>query len=139
MTKKAPETTSEHHGSVGKRLKDARKAVGISQAELAKMCDLTQSAVSDIEREKSSTSIFLPQIANALGVSAIWLATGKGSHEPIEVAKDINEALQAAWDDVDEAIKAILKASPAKMTEASEKLLIARNRFSLQLAKGEFG
>ncbi|MBR2512734.1 MAG: helix-turn-helix domain-containing protein [Halomonas sp.] len=60
------------------RLKKARKLAGLNQAELAKKIGVQQTSISDLERGKSKSTSFSTQIAHELGVSALWLATGKG-------------------------------------------------------------
>ncbi|MFI2816785.1 LexA family protein [Vreelandella lionensis] len=60
------------------RLKKARKLAGLNQAELAQKIGVQQTSISDLERGKSKSTSFSTQIAHELGVSALWLATGKG-------------------------------------------------------------
>ncbi|WP_422101975.1 LexA family protein [Vreelandella sp.] len=60
------------------RLKKARKLAGLNQAELAQKIGVQQTSISDLERGKSKSTSFATQIAHELGVSALWLATGKG-------------------------------------------------------------
>ena len=65
--------------TIGKRVRQARKAANINQTELAKMIGVTQATISDLEVRHAASSKFLVDIARALGVSALWLATGEGS------------------------------------------------------------
>lgn len=60
------------------RLKFARNQKGMSQSQLGKAIGKSQSAIAALEsgRNKESTNIIL--LAQVLGVSAIWLATGQG-------------------------------------------------------------
>lgn len=60
------------------RLKQARKAKGLSQAEVARGVGLKQAAVGHIESGRSQNSKYLPQIAKYLGVNYDWLLTGQG-------------------------------------------------------------
>lgn len=60
------------------RLKAARKHAGLNQAELATRIGVQQTSISDLERGKSKSTSFSTQIAHELGVSALWLATGRG-------------------------------------------------------------
>jgi len=64
--------------TLSERLIETRRSNGISQQELAKRVRCSQSLIGNLEagRQKSSTKI--PQIAAALGVTAIWLSQGKG-------------------------------------------------------------
>ncbi|MFC0708677.1 XRE family transcriptional regulator [Azorhizophilus paspali] len=60
------------------RLKTARKHAKLTQAQLAGRVGVNQTSVSDLERGKSQSTSYIAQIAQACGVSAIWLASGKG-------------------------------------------------------------
>lgn len=65
------------------RVRQARKAAGMSQKQLAKAADISQTTVSDIERGRNLRSANTLHLAVALGVSAEWLATGAGQmHNP---------------------------------------------------------
>lgn len=62
------------------RLITSRKAKGLSQEELAKKAGLkSQSIIGMLESGARKSSSYIPQIAEALGVDAVWLATGKFS------------------------------------------------------------
>lgn len=65
--------------SIGTRTKQARKAAKMTQAELASRSGLKQSTISDLEVGKSQGTTYLASLAAALGVSALWLETGRGS------------------------------------------------------------
>lgn len=61
------------------RLKTARKAKKLSQAEVAEHIDgLSQSAYSQLESGKSRTTTKLIELASLFGVNTNWLATGQG-------------------------------------------------------------
>lgn len=61
------------------RLKAARDRKGLTQAELAKAAGLkNQSIIGSLESEYRKTSAYIPAIADALDVPAIWLSDGKG-------------------------------------------------------------
>jgi len=65
---------------IGKRLREAREAKGLSQAELADLIGRDKSAISLLEADKRGANVELvSRLAIALGVSADWLAFGKGS------------------------------------------------------------
>lgn len=64
--------------TVGARVRICRQALKMSQLELAKLAGLTQPTISSLERGGSNTSGSLASIADALGVSALWLETGLG-------------------------------------------------------------
>lgn len=63
----------------GKRLKQARTEAGLTQKALAVKAGIKQATVSELENDKYHGSAFAPQLAAALGVSALWLANEKGS------------------------------------------------------------
>lgn len=63
----------------GARLKQARKAAGLNQTELAHRCGVVQSHISGMERGVRAPSIeMLDALSQALGVSAHWLMGGEG-------------------------------------------------------------
>jgi transcriptional regulator with XRE-family HTH domain len=74
----------------GTRVREARTALGMSQSELASRAGLTQPTISGLERGESQTSGSIASIAAALGVSALWLATGRGSREPQIKAREFS-------------------------------------------------
>lgn len=63
------------------RLKQARKLRKLNQTKLGEMVGLDQTSISDLEQGKSQTTGKLTELAVALRVDPIWLATGKGSME----------------------------------------------------------
>jgi transcriptional regulator with XRE-family HTH domain len=78
--------------SLGGRVRGLRKALGLTQAQLAKQVGVTQSAISDIE--SGDTKVVLgPTMAAlcvALHTNAEWLQHGRGSPAPA-VTTDIEE------------------------------------------------
>lgn len=76
--------------SIGTRTKQARKAAKMTQAELASRSGLKQSTISDLEVGKSQGTTYLASLAAALGVSALWLETGRGSPD-LKDGKPITE------------------------------------------------
>lgn len=60
------------------RIKKARASAGLTQKALADKAGVEQPVISQLETGKNLKSAFLPTIADACGVSAIWLATGDG-------------------------------------------------------------
>ena len=65
--------------SINARVKQARKAAGISQSKLAQVIGITRSACSQWESPQGTTPRRerLEQLAYLLGVSYEWLATGR--------------------------------------------------------------
>lgn len=70
----------------GKRLKEARKNAGLTQAQLAKKVGIGQSTVAELERTANGSS-HVAGIAAACNVSPMWLATGDG---PMKGGMDSN-------------------------------------------------
>lgn len=65
--------------TLSERLKEVRNEKGLTQEELRVKAGLKrQSIIGGLESSDQKTSSYLPQIAEALGVRALWLATGKG-------------------------------------------------------------
>ena len=64
--------------SINARVRQARKAAGISQSRLAQILGVTRSACSQWESAQGTTPRRerLEQLASLLGVSYEWLATG---------------------------------------------------------------
>lgn len=61
------------------RLRTERKSAGLTQTELAKKSGLKhQSHIANLENEYRKGSTHLPNIADALGLHAIWLKNGTG-------------------------------------------------------------
>ena len=61
----------------GKRLLDSRRHAGLTQVQLAKAAGMSHGNYAELEKVGVGSS-FTPQIAEACGVSAHWLATGDG-------------------------------------------------------------
>lgn len=65
--------------TLAKRLVAVRKEAGLSQAELAKLAGVkNQSTIGMLESGERKKSTYIPAIAVALNVSALWLADGRG-------------------------------------------------------------
>lgn len=85
--------------SMGDRLKQARQARKLSQQRLATMSGVSQSTISDIERGRNKGSTEAARLASTLGVSALWLSTGRGPRQdeapirPVLPQKQLNTAL----------------------------------------------
>ncbi len=64
--------------TLGKRIRERRQSMKVTQQELAKALGLTSQHVSAIEQDKRSPSVAsLATIAEELGVSIDYLVTGK--------------------------------------------------------------
>ncbi|WP_444893424.1 helix-turn-helix domain-containing protein [Microbulbifer sp. TRSA001] len=64
------------------RLKEARKAAGKTQKQVAEAVGITQPSYSELENGRSYGTRYIAQIALHLGVNPVWLATGKGEMRP---------------------------------------------------------
>ena len=91
---------------IGKSLQQARIARSLTQAELGALVGLPQSHISKIERGETDFQwTTLEQIANAVGLSAVLVATGlvpvvesltkgregKGEEEPVPLVGSLTE------------------------------------------------
>ena len=68
--------------TVGDRIREEREAQNIDRAELSRRTKIGYSTIAELENGGMKSSTKLPTIADALGVSATWLETGKGVKEP---------------------------------------------------------
>lgn len=62
--------------ALGKRVKEARDKLGISQAQLAERVGLSQQGINKLEQRDSPSSKAIVELAMALGVSPEWLKNG---------------------------------------------------------------
>jgi transcriptional regulator with XRE-family HTH domain len=90
--------------SIGQRIRAARKNAKLTQAELAAKVGMKQGSLSELETGESTGTTLVASIAAALGVSALWLETGKGVPNAIEVDRAEAEHEQKArmilaWED----------------------------------------
>lgn len=75
--------------AIGERLKEVRKERRMSQAELARKVGLRQASISDLESGKTRGTASIAKIASALNVSAMWLETGRGDKEPVQLDNNV--------------------------------------------------
>ncbi len=69
--------------TIGDRIRQRRKAVGLTQVMLAKNAGVSQSAITHLESGRNENSKYLPQIAEALNVEYNWLLSGKGDADQV--------------------------------------------------------
>lgn len=67
--------------TLAERLIEEREARGLSQPELAAKAKISQSFIGALETGRQKSSAWLPEIAYALGLHAMWLKTGIGPKE----------------------------------------------------------
>jgi len=78
---------------MGRRLRRARKAKGLTQKQLAHACGVTKQSVSRWEcGAKNMRSVHLFCVARTLGYNSEWIALGTGDPYP--------DAARQAWDAV---------------------------------------
>ena len=82
-------------GKIGKRIQEARKARGLTQAELSQLVDITPKYLSNIEcgAKVPRLETFIA-IANALGVSADELLVDVVDHATSGVASELSAAIE---------------------------------------------
>jgi transcriptional regulator with XRE-family HTH domain len=71
--------------TIGSRLKWAREQRGLTQAALARTACVLTHAIGQLEDGQRPPPSDVSSLANALGVSAAWLATGRGEWRPAPV------------------------------------------------------
>lgn len=71
--------------SIGERIAELRKAVGLSQGQVASLLNVSRQAVSKWENDTSSPdTVRLIQLADVLNTDVEYLATGKASNAKVE-------------------------------------------------------
>ena len=73
------------------RLQYARGLRQLSQAALARKCNLSQSAIASYESGARRDTSKILVLADALGVNALWLSTGRGPMFPATGALALQE------------------------------------------------
>ncbi|VVD74952.1 MULTISPECIES: helix-turn-helix domain-containing protein [Pandoraea] len=100
--------------TLAERLRWARTKAGLSQEQLGTKAGVTQSTIGNLESGTRSTARRLPQIAEVLGVNALWLAEGKGPQTSSgKSSGNLDAALSGASDAARELVEAILRADQA--------------------------
>lgn len=103
-----------NYTAIGVRIRDARKSMGITQAQLGELAQVEPSNVSHIER--GATKVSLPtllRIANALQVSLDHLVYDSISHSAHISEKELEILLK---DCTNQELKAIVKMVSATKT-----------------------
>lgn len=82
--------------SVGNRIRSLRRAMNLSQPQLAKLARVAQSTISDLENDKKSTSAEnMQEIANVLNTTQYYLLTGESqvivTSNPFELKRTESE------------------------------------------------
>ena len=92
--------------SLGGRLRQKRRELGITHERLAELADTTQAVIQKIENGKSLRPRKIDKIAEAVGVKAAWLMFGSDRFDSVEA-----EAMEiaSAWSRLDEALRQELR------------------------------
>lgn len=82
-------------GSIGQRIKERRTELGMSQEDVAKKSRgrVSQSALSALEIDKWEGTKYINILANILGVTDEWLATGHGYKTMKDLYNDLNNSV----------------------------------------------
>lgn len=83
--------------SIGERIRQVRKERRMTQVELSKLANVSQTTLSQLESGRNDSSKELPSIAKALGVDVYWLQTGIND-KPINPNNIPNYAEVHDWD-----------------------------------------
>jgi transcriptional regulator with XRE-family HTH domain len=97
--------------SFATRLKEARKAAGLKQRELAQACGLTNRAVSAWEKGRADGMLakHLSCVAEKLRVDPRWLAMGDiGNSNPPTALSEILRGLESLSSDQQEAVRNLI-------------------------------
>lgn len=84
------------------RIKAARKHAGLTQKDLADRVGIAQTAISQLESGKTLRSSYLLQIAEACGVSPMWLATDMGGMLISKAQQAFHEEARDQWNAFEE-------------------------------------
>ncbi len=113
------------HSTFGRRLRDARKAAGLTQKELADKVGLKQATISELETGEYLGSSKTAAMAEVLGVTALWLAEGKGNRDGSAPSfTSYDAAVAAASESARALIDAILKADQTGEPETTFSLIL---------------
>jgi transcriptional regulator with XRE-family HTH domain len=85
--------------TVGERIKQVREAKGWTQERLADEARISRGFLSEVEKRGRNISLdLLLRVANALGASVAYLATGEGSQpgekRPVVIPPELSEAAE---------------------------------------------
>lgn len=94
--------------TVGERIVRARDQKGWSRRKLADVAGVPYPTLAGLENGDQQTSSWVPAIAAATGVSALWLASGKGEMHPQTVAAEVSQLPRFDADKVEDTITALL-------------------------------
>jgi transcriptional regulator with XRE-family HTH domain len=102
--------------SIGKRIKQRRDMLRLSQEDLAREVGISQEMISKVEKGLAQTTRSLPLIAHVLKVNALWLQTGEG-------VPDLDYS--PTFEDSNPIIKELTKLIKSTDKRGQEKILLA--------------
>lgn len=79
---KRPEKQAGFWSDMAERIRSAIDQSGLTPAELARRCGVTRAAVVQWADTGKISAVQIADLANAAGVDAEWLLTGKGGYSP---------------------------------------------------------
>lgn len=115
--------------NIGQRIREARKAAGMTQGQLASKVGLKQNSISELEKGDSASTTHMAKFAQALRVSALWLETGAGRRAVTE-GDQIDGG--ATVDDITAQLESMIKLNLISQREAR---LLRRYRMASEDAK----
>jgi transcriptional regulator with XRE-family HTH domain len=123
---------------LAQRIRGARIAAGLTQSALARLCNVTPSAINKLEKRdtKSLSGELLLSLSSALKVSASWLDTGLGSPAPalrvsidegeiISIFRKLSEPHREALLSMSKALLSSQIAAAAPAERSSKKLTVS--------------
>lgn len=87
--------------SIGKRVKNRRDEMGLTQAELAQKVGTSQQAIQQLEDGKTKRPRYIPELSAALNCDIKWLLTGAGSSAMPSHHPDSTIPPESEWVGVD--------------------------------------
>lgn len=120
------------------RLKWARLRAGLSQEQLGDKAGVSQSTIGNLEAGTRNSARRLPQIADILGVSALWLAEGEGKPTPDpDTEASYDSTVSSASGPAKTLIDAILRADKAGESSQTFELMLRMLPGSDKLGAGD--
>lgn len=124
--------------TLGQRIRQAREAAGLSQADLASRFDIRVQSISQWENDKTTPSRRLIDLASFLRVRLGWLANGQGPMRDYDDADPPGSALRAAEAAVEQRFmtamglrfRAVREHRRLTIDEAAEALGIPADRYA---------
>lgn len=116
--------------SIGQRIKSEREAQGISRTDLSKKTGIGYSTLAELENGRMQSSTRLHVIADALGVLASYLETGKEPKRPTsqpstqdQPSASLTPSSELPTDALVEAIAKAMSQIPSDLVPAAAKVV----------------